>query len=326
MSFMCNNLLMISSKKVVIPGINIRNFLPLSTLLTPKELIVTMSLSSLLAQVSINLKGVLDSKEIAQLPSVKFYSKLLICGTSSLSLNALYALSKTLGVELEVISTLQNNERFNYLRNLQKSISVQRVSSNILSKYKTFNDPYQVLKFRKGLSLQSRSVIVASSIFLPHSIVFGLPIDKVDITIILNSCKAIWLSLSLQEEEFDFLLKKEAYFYLSSSGLRFKELFNFPLKNSDCVRLLLLSEFELFNAYKDNLSFDEDYIILRSENNLTLLESDFRFIKRLIPSFPDDVLLSDYDLSNNLVRVAINQRREHVSNLGNLFKLYQKTL
>ena len=203
-----------------------------------------------------------------------------MCGVSSLSLNSLYALSKTLGAELETLSTLSDKERFYFLQSLQKSIFNQKISPNIISNYRAaFNDPYQVLKFRKALSLQSRSIMVSNSIYIPHSVVFGLPVEKIDIAIILNSCKLIWSYLSLYPEDFELFLKKEAYSYLFSLGSRFKSFFELPLKSSDCVKLLLMSEFELFQFFDNTIVFDEDYVILRDENNLTpLFRTDISYL------------------------------------------------
>jgi hypothetical protein len=315
-----------SPKKVLIPGINFRHILPLASLLKPKDLVVSMSLICLLGQISNNLKGVLEPKEIQQIPSVKFYSKALMSGFSTLSLTTLFALSRTLGAELETLSSLNGKERFQFLFNLQNSILNKKISATIISNYRIFNDPYQILKFRKGISLQSRSVMIASSIYIPHSLVIGMSIDHVDLKVILQSCRLIWAYLSLSEEEFDFLLKKEASIYLSSIGLRFKKLFNLPLDLLDCIRLMLISELEIFSPIIDDLFFKEDYIFLRCDNNLTNLENDFKFIKRLIPNFPSNVFLSDYDLGSSLIRVAVNQRKEHVFNLVNVFKFSQKIL
>lgn len=312
-----------NSKKVLIPGVNIRTIFPVSYLLTPKELIIPMALVCLLAQLSSNLKGILDFKEIQQLPSVKFYSKGLMSGYSSLGLTTVYSLSKTLGADLETLSTLNSRERIYFLQALKKSILNEKVNGNIISNYSTFKDPYLLLKFRKGLALQSRSIMVATSIFLPHSLVTGLSIDQVDLNVILNSSRLLWSYLSLPEEEFDFLLKKEAYSYLSLKDLEFTDFFSLPLNVSDSFRIIIFSEFEKFLSLFKGLVFEEDYVLLRSENNLTRLENDFKFIKRLVPNFPNEIFLSSDDLSSDLIRVAVNQRKEHIFNLGNVFKMYQ---
>ena len=62
-------------KKILIPGINIKDISPLAFLISPKELVVTMSLIVILSQISDNLKYNLEIKEIQRVPSVNFYSK-----------------------------------------------------------------------------------------------------------------------------------------------------------------------------------------------------------------------------------------------------------
>lgn len=313
-----------SSKKVLIPGVNFRNIIPLATLLSPKDLIVSLSLICLLAQISSGLKGVLESKEIQKLPSVKFYSKVLMAGFSSLSLTTLFSLSKTLGAELEILSNLSTKERLNYLQILHRDVLHQKVSGNLNSLYTTFNDPYQLLKFRKGVALQSRSIMLSTSVFLPHTLVMGLSIDQVDISMILHSSRLIWNYLSLRDEEFDFLLKKQANLYFFSKKVEINKFFSLPLDLLDSIRLLLFSELESFSSLTNGVIFEEDFVLLRSENNLTKLENDFKFIKRLLPIFPENILHSQYELSNNLIRVAVNQRKEYIFNLGNIFRLYNK--
>ena len=86
----------------------------------------------------------------------------------------------------------------------------------------------------------------------------------------------------------------------------------------------MISEFENFLPLTGNLVFKEDYVFLRSEGNLTRLENDFKFIKRVVPDFPKNVFLSDHDLSNNLIRVAVTQRKDHIFSLANIFKLYHR--
>jgi hypothetical protein len=55
------------SKKVVFPGINMKDLKSVASLLSPKELIVPLLLISILAQISDNLKGLLNYKDIQKL-------------------------------------------------------------------------------------------------------------------------------------------------------------------------------------------------------------------------------------------------------------------
>ena len=96
----------------------------------------------------------------------------------TVSLSTIYSISKTLGPELEILSNLNITERFHFLYLLKKSIINENVIGRITSKSKIFNDPFELLRYRKGVSLQSRSLMLATSLFLPHSIVMGLYLKK----------------------------------------------------------------------------------------------------------------------------------------------------
>lgn len=65
------------------------------------------------------MKGILNSRDVQKLSSVKFYSKVVSFGSSFLSLSVVNSLSKTLGPELEFLSSLNNLERFYFLNSLK---------------------------------------------------------------------------------------------------------------------------------------------------------------------------------------------------------------
>lgn len=306
------------SKKIIIPGINIKDITPLASLISPKEVVITMSLISIIAQISENLRSNLDVKEIQKVPSVKFYSKLINNSTSTISLSTIFSIAKTIGPELEILSSLNNTERFHLLYLLKKSIINERIAGRISSKTKVFTDPFELLRYRKGLSLQTRSIMLATALFMPHSIVLGIPINQIDINVILESSRILWSYWGLTIEEFEFLLRKEAIYHLKSLG--YPKFFDHPNNPKDCVRILFFSTLKELAFFNDKLVFTEDNVLFKSNNNLCLLEKDFAFIDRLIPDLPDSISEFDYDLEDKLIRLAFNQRKDVTFSVENFVK------
>ena len=236
----------------------------------------------------------------------------------TVSLSTIYSISKTLGPELEILSNLNITERFHFLYLLKKSIINENVIGRITSKSKIFNDPFELLRYRKGVSLQSRSLMLATSLFLPHSIVMGLSVDQVNIDIILDSSRNMWCYWGLAIEEFEFLLRKDAVSFFKL--LQLDGYLNFPTNSEDSLRVLLFSTLREFSFFSDKLIFNEDNILFKTDNNLTNLEKDFGFISRSFPDSPESFSFIDYDLEDKLIRVALSQRKEQIFSLGNSLK------
>lgn len=152
------------SRKILIPGINIKELKPLYNLVSPKDLVISMIVPALVAQISQDLQGILPSREIQQLDSVKFYSKVILNGSSIISFTTLQAIAKTLGPELETLSLLNPQERLNYIRSLQLSLIKEKGPCKIFSKNQFISDPSALLSHRKGLSLQFRSILFATAV------------------------------------------------------------------------------------------------------------------------------------------------------------------
>lgn len=308
-------------QRIIFPNVDIKEIAPVASLLSPRDLVVTMTLISLLSQLSENFKGILDYKEIQRLPSFKFYSKVLMFSRPCLTFTSIFSIARTLGPELELLVSLSVQERFNFLYNILNSLIMDNYGGKLSSEYKVFNDPFELFKYRKALSLKCRSVMLATSIFLPHSITFGTPINHVNLELIIRSCRSLWSFWGLDVEDFDFLLYKDAYTNFHNGGeINFSRK---PCDNIDCLRIILWSVFKRFSNLKDYLVFDDD-IILRNDNNIVKLESELGFIKRSGPFFPNELNLSSYDLKDNLIRVAFEQRKSRllvlesmVKNLGN---------
>lgn len=295
------------SRKVLLPGIQFKDLKPISSLIHPSNIIMPLLLISILAQISDNLKGILGPKDIQRLSSVKFYSKILYSGFNSVALSAIFSLSKTLGPEVETLSALTVSERLNFLRALQKKIIFSKSQSKIISNFHTLYNPNELIKHRKGLATQFRSTLVANSLFAAHSIVLGMNIANVNLYSVVESAKLLWFNLGLDVEEFDFLLRKQ-----SLNSLKKLEFDNFDINNdSDCLKILALSEFMNYSKSKKFLIFDEDMIVLKAEKNLTLLEKELGFVERVVPELPKDSYISDDLLKDNLIRAAFEQKKTH---------------
>nr|YP_009540899.1 maturase [Lepocinclis tripteris]AYQ93368.1 maturase [Lepocinclis tripteris] len=294
-------------KKVILPGINVKSLRSLSSLLSPSELIIPFFFISVLGQLVFNLKDVLSLKEIQTLPSVKLYSKVLLSGFSTISFSILYSLSNTLGWELETLSLLNVRERIKFLENLKNNLIFDLGEARIYSKRSILFDPILLTKHRRGLSIQFRSLLVSSSIFSFQSIVFGLSIKEINLDIILESSKLMWLSLGLNVEEFDFYLRKQAL----SLAKKFKfqdTLFSNIFDLKECLRVLVYFELKAFYFFSSSLNLVDDDVVLRSSSNLTLLEKEVGFIFRELPSLSlnNEVTSSTDDL---ILTSSIEQRR-----------------
>lgn len=299
---------MISNKKILIPGMEINQLKAINKLFLPSYFLIPMCFCCLIAQISDNLKGVLNVKEIQQLYSVKVYSRILCLGKSSLSLSYLYSIIKTLGYELETLSVLPIKERINFLSSLLKVLLEGKGVCKVNNSSRLLSNPFKLMQHRRGLALQLRSLLVSLPLFSSHSITVGLNVKDLTLSLILDSCKDIWFNLGLENEEFDFLLRKEALskvILLDSSDLML-----FSIKSQfDYIRILLYFELKSFFYFNKVIDFSNDDIVLKSPLNLTALELELGFIQRELPEFPkkDIVLSSDYQ--DDIIRTSLSQRR-----------------
>lgn len=297
----------LNSRRVIFPFLVSKDIKPVAFLLSPRDLLVTLCLIVLLAQVSDNLKSVLSFKEIQRLSSVKFYAKHLSSGISSLSVSSAFAISKTLGPDLETLSVLTSQERIQFLRFLHLNLFSDRLKSVSLNKSLVFVDPIDLMIYRKGLALQCRSIFSATPIFLPHSIVAGLPVKNVDLNLILDSCRELWLSWGLEQSEFDFSLRKDALkFYLTNfNSIPFLE----PVNIYQSCKILLFSEFSSALKFDNKISFEKDFVFFKTSSNLTALEEEFGFFFRPFPRFSKDFFLTSLHLKDDIIRLASDQRK-----------------
>lgn len=312
------------SGRIILPGILIKDIKPISLLLKPSNLIIPLLLVSILSQLSDNLKNTLSPKDIQNLYSVKFYRKIVFFGFNSISLSVVQAISKTLGSELESLSVLSVSERLLFLRDLQRQLILDKVSSNVYMRNFNSMNPLEIMKYRKNLSIQFRSSIVSNSIFSPNSLTFGIPINSLGLDLVVYSSKLIWISLGLLEEDFDFFLRKEAINCLKTFNL--EDSFVFPSNNIEALKILFFKEIKDLLVFNKLLDFSPDNIIIKGESNLVLLEKEIGFIKRDLPIPPKDIFVSDNDLDDVLLRSALDQRRKYKFKLDNIYTIDNKLI
>lgn len=231
-----------------------------------------MVLTCLLAQIVNNFKDLLSFKEIQKIPSVKFYSKVILYGSSCLSLSIISAISQTLSYELDVFSQLSVKERFCFLSALKKSFFLNQPEFSDLKVFAYSQDPFNLYQIRRKLSLQFRSSLLSTSLVYSNSLVMGLPIDQVDLDIILYSSKLLWVSLGLLEEDFNFML-------LKNFGLLDLQHLNNDSMN-ESIRSLCRHEFATVIDFKDFLVFNKDLLLFNSYDNMVPLERELFFLRR----------------------------------------------
>lgn len=160
-----------------------------------------------------------------------------------------------------------------FLKVLETKIIGSYYSPKIIKSLSLLLDPINLLRHRKGLSLQLRNSIVSSSLFSYSSLMLGLVIKEINLSFILDSCQVFWTSLNLELEEFYFLLIKEFFYSISKMNLVYFNMDLFYLTSKDILKILMFFEFwSLFHfKLKEPIVFYDDNIILNTIDNLTTL-------------------------------------------------------
>nr|YP_010700324.1 putative group II intron reverse transcriptase/maturase mat5 [Flexiglena variabilis]WCH63521.1 putative group II intron reverse transcriptase/maturase mat5 [Flexiglena variabilis] len=310
-------------KKVLLPGISTKDLKPLASLVTPRLLLVPMFLICNLAQISENLRGVLSSKEVQRLPSVKFYSKIISSGFSCLSISLLQSVAKTLGSEFEILSILNPYERINFLKDSYLKLLNNKTIGCSASLGYNFSDPILLSKYRNGLALQTRSIMISTAVFSFHSVVIGLSVKEITLDVIIESSRLFWSLLGLDVEEFDFLLHKEAL--SCSKNFNYYTGFEASLSLRNSFLILIYDEFSKFLNFAEKITFLDDQIILQGENNLTALENSIGFIERIVPNLPSEIFVSSNDLKDEILRSSFDQHRSYKLKIEGIYKMVSKT-
>lgn len=248
--------------------------MPVSCLLTPKDLIIPMLLVSLLAQIVDNFKYVLTPKELQKFYSIRLYSTCILFSSSCVSLSSVAAISRTLNSDIELLSELSVNERFCLLSLWKKSVIERRKivhdKINLVSKLESIN----LLELRKKESLRIRTILLSSAFYSQSSIVMGVPVKHIDLEIILESCIAIWVSLGLVREDFTFMLIKQSLNTITN------EYTTSGIKEIECIKILCKRELKNILSFSNYLFLERDFAPFNSSDNILMLERELTFIKR----------------------------------------------
>ena len=311
------------SKRILLPGVFSKDIKPLSPLLKPSNIVIPLLLVSILSQISDNLKSFLNPKDIQNVYSVKVYSKILSSGFNSTSLSVINSLAKTLGPELENLSVLDISQRILFLKNLQLKVILTEGPSKIDFRNHSLFNPLELMKHRKGLASQLRSVMIANSIFSPNSVVFGVPVASINLDLVLYSAKLIWSSLGLLEEDFDFMLRKDAMNCVKV--LSKTEISNCYYDNIQALKILFYYEMKELVYFDEILDFTSDNLVFTSQDNLVLLEKELGFVKRELPIIPKEVFISDKKLDDMILRVALEQHKKYKMRFENIYSAVSKS-
>lgn len=267
-------------KKVVLPGLDFRDLKPLAHLLFPSNLLIPIFFLSAIAQISDNMNSFISVREIQQLFSIRLYSKLLISSLNSNYLTGLYSICKTLSFEVQTLSVLNVKERNLFICSLVNAILYTKGQARIYLKDSLLQDPKLLIKHRRALSIQARSIMSSVPLFSPHSISFGVSVRDISIYDLIDSGRDMWLSLGLQSDDFDFSLRKQAL--LLYKNLSLENIFSCPISIVECYKILIYSEIRSLVSFHNCLDLCEDRVLLRGSDNLTVLEQNLGFLSRSV--------------------------------------------
>jgi len=306
-------------KRVILPGLDLKLLRPVSGVLLPLNFFVTSFALLLIAQLVYSLKGILSHSEMNKLPSVQFYSKFFISNYYVNSLLVFYSIAETVGFDLELLITLSSKERINFVSELQNRILSYSGSVKIVTDSNFLLDPFILLKHRKALSLKLRSFMLLTCIFSPSSLVINYFLSDVGLFFILDSNRLFWSYIGLDLEDFNFLFFKFVFsnFSYLSSCFAYSVFF---------LSEIIKNEFKKFSFFNSSLVFSEDNIVLKSENNLTNLEREVKFVVRPFPFLSSDVFLSSCVSEDLILRAAyeqrVKQRKKVISVFNRIGKFY----
>lgn len=289
------------TKRVILPGVNLDVLIPLSSLLYPGHFLFSSFGILILAQLVFLLKGLLSNLEIQRLSSVQFYSRFISSNYYINSLSVYYSISQTLGFDLELLLSLSIYERLVFLLKMEETILKYKGSAKVFSEFSFILDPVSLESHRKGLALKCRSVFLLSPIFSPTSLVVNIVLSEVNILLLLESCKLMWLYIGLDLEEFSFLLFK-SYLFLEIQNISLK------LSFSDLLIKLIHVQLKKLISFKKNIVFSDDFIVLKSKDNLTFMERQVLCFSRPFPFSSNNLFSSSGQIKDYILKVAYNQR------------------
>lgn len=265
-------------RRVLLPGINIKELVPVASLMSPTDLVIPMLFVTILAQLVDHFKYILSPKDILKIDSVKLYSNLIMFSLGSVSLSVIFSISRTLSYEFEVLQHLSTIERNYLFSNLKKSLMLDQSFSLDKKNLELVDISSDLSDYRRKSCLQFRSVLLSTALFSSNSILFGLPLSLVDLNVILDSSKLIWISLGLSEEDFTFKLIKDSLNKISC--LDSSNYVSSTITEIDSIRILSMFEFKKFFHFSTYFSFEKDFVPLNCSDNIVNLEKHLGFIRR----------------------------------------------
>lgn len=292
---------LLKSKRVILPGINLDILFPLSSVLFPGHFLFSNFGTLILSQLVFLLKGFLSNSEIQYLPSVQFYSRFLSSNYYVNSLSVYYSISQTLGFDLELLLSLNLFERLLFFIKLEQSILKYKGSARIFSDFSLVLDPLSLLSHRKGLALKCRTIFLLSPIFSPSSLVVNILLSEVNLYLLIESSKLMWLYVGLDLEEFNFLIYKD-YF-----SLDLKKSF-LQINLVDLCIILIQFQLKKLVFFETQINFSDDFIVLKSKDNLTLIEKQILCFHRPFPFLSDSLFSSTKKLKDSILKTAYNQK------------------
>lgn len=317
------NLVSIKFKRILFPGVDLKVLKPISGVVVPLDLFVSGFGLLVIAQLVYSLKGLLSLSEINKLPSLQFYSKFFSSNFYVNRLVVLYSISQTIGFDLEVLMTLNVSERIFFISELKKRVLVYSGPVKLFSNWNFLLDPLSLLKHRKALSLKLRSFMLLSCFFSPSSLVVNTLLSDVNLSFLMESCKLIWLYIGLDLEDFNFLLLKSSFLISKSTY------FEITLNNSLLLLEIIKCEVKKFYNFDSYLVFSDDFVVLKSENNLTGLETELSFIIRPFPFLSGDKSFIPMLMSKDFILQAayeqrLKQKKKILSVFSRLGKYHKK--
>jgi hypothetical protein len=295
-------------QKIFLPSFRYSEIKPIAKLLKPSNLLVPMFFVINLAQIISNFVGFLDTKELEKLYSVKFYSKMIFSGKITNYTTAIQSIAKTLSSELETLCILSTSERLNLIKKLVNYL----INNEYYNLKNNLNyDPISLFNYRKLLCIQFKSLMISTAIFNSNSLSIGISIKQINMETIISSCEELWNLLGLEREEFHFLLLKEGLIdsYSKKNYLNLKE----------SLKTILYNELRSLLNFTNSLNLNEDKIVFKSQDNLTLLERELGFINRFFPKFSSNILVFNNNIHDPLLKAAIYQRNLEKIKINNSF-------
>lgn len=284
------------NSKQLLPGIQAKLLKPVAALVQPQNLVVPMVITGIIAQVSDNLRDVKTPKEIQQLDSVKTYSKCLGIGDSR-QLSAIHALASTLGPEASTLVSLSPEERKVHLEEVCNIINTVPGPAKVKASALVIQNEDELASHRRGLALQSRSNMQATPIYNRTDITMGISIKDLVLEFSIESAKQLWVTIGRDADKFDSLLLAQVT--------------DAKTVTEAVIRIVKRNLVAIIKEYDDgSFTFGGDVAVLKGEDNLTPIERELGYMKRLQPSIPEQIEITSSVQVDPILQAALDQQKQ----------------